>query len=167
MEKLLLAQVVAQSVSMSLLWGALGTIVGMLGTYLLLNRIAGGRLRDARKEAERAITDGNSEAEVIRKTAQVEARQQLRVRRRDGYGNGEQALQTLIALSLAQLGWDQLLGPAPDFILGARQGQREWPVGFLLDGFRAQLAEAGGQLLPETRAYRQPSHNFYFSMLVP
>ena len=77
METPIIAQFAAQSTEWSLVWGALGTIVGMLGMYLVLRFAARGRLRDARKEADRSIADASSEADVIRKTAEVTAREEF------------------------------------------------------------------------------------------
>ena len=57
-----------------LIFGAMGTVVGLLGCYVVLEMLARGRLKEAKKEASRTIEEAKSEAEVVRRSAQVEAK---------------------------------------------------------------------------------------------
>jgi ribonuclease Y len=57
-----------------LLPGALGAIVALLGAYLLTRWLGRARLDAARNEAERILGESRSEAEVIRKKAEVDAK---------------------------------------------------------------------------------------------
>ena len=57
--------------------GAVGAIVGIMGTYLLLRWRERVKLDTARNEAERLLSESKSEAEVIRKTARVDAQDEF------------------------------------------------------------------------------------------
>ncbi|MFQ5413978.1 MAG: ribonuclease Y [Phycisphaerae bacterium] len=64
----------AGSALTALLAGALGAVVGLLGGYLVMRWLARARLDEARREAERTLHDAQSEADVLRKTAAVDAK---------------------------------------------------------------------------------------------
>ncbi|RME41733.1 MAG: ribonuclease Y [Planctomycetota bacterium] len=57
-----------------LISGAIGTVVGLLAGYLLMRWLGRARLDAARNEAERILAESRSEADVIRKTAEVDAK---------------------------------------------------------------------------------------------
>lgn len=59
-----------------LIFGAMGTVVGIIGWHLVLRYLARGRLNDAKKEAQRTIDDAKSAADVVRRTAEVEAKEE-------------------------------------------------------------------------------------------
>jgi ribonuclease Y len=54
--------------------GAVGAIVGLLGAYLLTRWLARARLDAARNESERMLLESRAEADVIRKSAKVDAK---------------------------------------------------------------------------------------------
>jgi ribonuclease Y len=54
--------------------GALGAVAALLGGYLVMRWLGRARLDAARNEAERLVSDARAEADVIRKTAEVEAK---------------------------------------------------------------------------------------------
>ncbi|MCH7591914.1 MAG: ribonuclease Y [Planctomycetes bacterium] len=51
-----------------------GAVVGLVGGYFLMRWLAKGKLDMARNDAERVIADAQSEAKVVRKTAEVDAK---------------------------------------------------------------------------------------------
>ena len=70
----ILLQVTSAQLLKGLLAGAIGAVVGLLGGYLLMRWLGRARLDAARNESERILGEAHSEADVIRKTAEVEAK---------------------------------------------------------------------------------------------
>lgn len=62
------------TVTRYLISGALGAVAALLAGYLLTRWLGRARLDAARNEAERVLTEVGSEADVIRKTAEVDAK---------------------------------------------------------------------------------------------
>lgn len=58
----------------SAMWGALASVVGLLGGYLVVQWWGRRRIDDARREAERILAESRSEADVVRRAAEVEAK---------------------------------------------------------------------------------------------
>jgi ribonuclease Y len=73
MDTVLLAWVLAQSL-WAFLPGAAGAVVGLLGGFLLMRWQSRAKLDAARLEAQRLLAESRSESEVIRKTAEVDAK---------------------------------------------------------------------------------------------
>lgn len=73
MSTFLLTTIIAQTTS-GVVAGALGAIIGLMGGYLLMRWLGRARLDAARNEAERVLSKASSEAEVVRKSAEVDAR---------------------------------------------------------------------------------------------
>jgi ribonuclease Y len=68
------ATAVAQVDLGAMVSGALGAAVGLLGGFLVYRWLGRARLSAARNEAERTLTEARAEAEVIHKSAEVDAR---------------------------------------------------------------------------------------------
>ncbi len=60
-----------------LIAGAIGTLVGLLAGYLLMRWLGRARLDAAKNEAERVLSDVRAEADVIHKTAEVDAKSEF------------------------------------------------------------------------------------------
>lgn len=73
----ILIQVAQVDVTKSLLWGALSAVVGLCGGYLILKFFFAKRLKESKGEAERIVADARADADVVRKTAEVEAKGEL------------------------------------------------------------------------------------------
>lgn len=76
METTLLAQVLAQ-VQNLLIGGAVGLATGILALFLVQRVWDRARLRAAREEAERTLAEARAEADVAKKTAEVEAKAEI------------------------------------------------------------------------------------------
>ncbi len=78
MDTFQLAAIIAQSAGdrllTNLLWGGLSAVVGLLGMFLLYRWLGRARLDAAKNDAERLVNEARSEAEVLRKSAEVDAR---------------------------------------------------------------------------------------------
>ncbi len=91
----ILLEVTSAQLLTGLLNGAVGAVVALLGGYLLTRWLGRARLDAARNEADRILSDTRSEADVIRKTAEVEAKGE--------FLKGEEKLRTESAEMRAEL----------------------------------------------------------------
>lgn len=71
---LFMLPLLSQSSTGWILTGA-GTVVGLLGGYLLVRWLKKAWLIEARKEADRVVSDAKSQAEVVTKRAEVDAKE--------------------------------------------------------------------------------------------
>ena len=69
-----LLAVAGEQVARLLVSGAIGALIALLAGYLLMRWLARARLDSARNEAERILGEAGSEASVLRKTAEVDAK---------------------------------------------------------------------------------------------
>ncbi|MHC5112265.1 MAG: ribonuclease Y [Planctomycetota bacterium] len=58
-----------------MLWGALASIVGLIGGFFVSKWFRRAKIDEARAEAERIVSEAKTDADVTRKTAEVEAKQ--------------------------------------------------------------------------------------------